>query len=514
VIIPSVNQQGPLITGTYAYWRPPGNVIVRDVTTGELLAPIMDSGGDTWLWKSLDNGITWTQVAGTSVSYPNYLLSTIQDASGYWHILMVYGGGVGYARVTLTRTGNAVTSWSWDPVMYLPAMPGSPTEAYGGHINIARNGFGIDQLVVSGVAGTSPIWYACVIRSSLTPTTTEEWLALDGTASSWTALQSQTQASTTEAQFAPYGFQAQVQPYGSSGNLYVASGPYGKNDTVDYGTPVYGQRLLASGANWTVDAAVDTISGLSYESMLGTSCNVGGSAYFAVSYGVTDVSGGDLRVARVSSLGTLTGSIAPFLAYGSACTEPYLLLWVDSSERIILIECPIDYAATGYSNTTTLAHYYNGAGTWTSYQFRGVNFKGVRIDVGCGSTGWTSGFAVMTSSQVNDQVQFGSVILVDVEAPSPVSVLPSRSPGWVNTFGGGSRADTGQLTRGSSLLRNPRVNCTSATLIGSTFWEATATALLVKRWDGSGWVDAPVNVWNGSGWVTVSVSRWTGSSWS
>jgi hypothetical protein len=275
-------------------------------------------------------------------------------------------------------------------------------------ITTVTGGDGAEKLIVTGVDGNNGDSYRAVVcQATLAPTATSSFLSLSGTASSWTVLPTLQQNTSTGSSWAPYGFNASTQPYGSAANLFTAVGPSGLNDQVDYGCPVVGQRLVANGATWTVDGSIETLSADSFESMLGSSTRYAGDAYFFSSNRATDSGTGNLFVSKIASDGTFTASVAGTLNYGVYSGEPALFGNVTSGGSILLAEIPLDFATVG-SNTRARIHWYLN-GRWSSADFRSSAYDGAIAWGTAGSSGFADGLIVVSSDwSANNEAQLAT----------------------------------------------------------------------------------------------------------
>jgi hypothetical protein len=330
-------------------------LLVKDPITGDWIYPLRGDGTVT-IYASQDDGVTWSAVSST-FSMGN-IFSCAIDSGGTLHTVIYSAGSREYHRFTLTRSGGHITGAADAGGVSFPAPSGQLGEFKVQQVFAAFNGSSAERLIFVGTDGDAGVWRTHVCHTPIPPTASTSFTSLSGTAGAWTMLTSHTQRGNT---FAPYGFHSRALAYGSSGNIYVAAGPYGLSDQGDYGSPVYGQRLLASGANWTVDGTVDAVSADSFESLLGVGCTVNGAAYFPTSYRAADGNPCTLNVARVSATGVLTTSIIGTALTTSYGSEPMLAVHVTSTEKAILVSAVRQYD-TGYPVTV-----YSWDGTsWTT----------------------------------------------------------------------------------------------------------------------------------------------------
>jgi hypothetical protein len=326
---------------------------------------------------------------GSSVVRGNRMHAACFDSTGRLNLLHLQSGANSFSSATFTRSGGHITEWSWTTPFYLPAIPSTLGTNTPGHITTVVNGLGEERLFISatdgdymGTPGLDLGYYrSAVCHAQLNPTSASQLLALDGTAGSWTTLAMHQQQSSTEGtQSAGYWWCAQTLPYGTAGHLFSTNGPMGRGDCTDYGTGVYGQRLLASGANWTVDATVETLTPDSFESLVGNGMMLNGAAYWPVSYKVDDVTNGDLRVSKIAADGTFTASIAPYLEFGDYGTEPCLHMLAIDDSRIAIVEIPI----SGGPLPQVRIHILSG-GSWTSDRFSLPAYDDIGYNCGFGS---------------------------------------------------------------------------------------------------------------------------------
>lgn len=362
----------------------------KDPITGDLVAIVQNAAQSlTYMFTSQDGGYSWQGPVGSSVARGNRMHAACFDSTGRLNLLHLYAGANSFSSATFTRSSGHIVEWSWTSPFYLPAVPNTLGTNTPGHITTVLDGNGVERLFYSGTdgdySGTPGLdlgyYRSCVCHSQLNPTSASQLLALDGTAGSWTTLALHQQQSSTELnQSAGYWWCAQTLPYGTAGNLFSTNGPMGRGDCTDYGTGVYGQRLLASGSTWSVDATVETLTPDSFESLHGNGMTLRGAAYWPVSYKVDDVTNGDLRVSKIAADGTFTASIAPYLEFGDYGTEPCLHMLAIDDSRIAIVEIPI----SGGPLPMVRIHILSG-GSWTSDRFSLPAYDDIGYNCGFGS---------------------------------------------------------------------------------------------------------------------------------
>ncbi len=386
----------PIIEGMrYEYGRV-ADICIKDIITGDLLCPMLDQEEPTsyYLYSSKDNGVTWGQITGTKTQQGYQLISSIQDNLSFWHFLHYYAGEACYAKVELIYSNKHVVGWSWSESIALPSKPtlGSRNAA---SIIIVRNGNNKERIIITAVDGNLSEQYRGIIcQTTLSPENEDSFLSLNGTQGEWSVLQTQTQSPETEGPWAPYVFNGSTQPYGSSGNLFTAVGPAGQNDRRDYGCAVVGQRLIAAGDKWTIHTKVETLSGKSYESLLGSSCNYNHNAYFFSSNRAVDSGYGKILISHIAPDGTFIQSVAGELKFGEYSSEPALFGSVTSGGSIMIAELPIDYAVNG-ENTRGRLHAYI-KNQWTSKDLY-KEWIGEIVWASAGSSGFKDGLIIISS---------------------------------------------------------------------------------------------------------------------
>lgn len=334
----------------------PSGAVVKDSVTGQWVTLLSDSTQNLALYVS-SNGYTFTKAGGTVRAGGWAAIGLAQDSNGALHCTHLYGGGWYYCRITLTRSGGVITGGTLVTSFGLPSVP---TGGNGIKCRVVVNDSGTEQVVYWGTGGNSTgTWFVFVARSGLTPAANTDFYSLSGTANAWTSLTSHTQAAG--GNWAPYIFNSELLQYGSSGNLFVVTGPSGRADVDDYLSAMYGHDLVGSGANWSENSSA-VVGVQSFETMVGVGDAKAGVAYFPYTYRLNGSSNVQIRVARVATDGTVTASIASDLSFGANGSEVSAHLGVMASGNLLVAGVSVDPTP---NNSRVMYSEYDGS-SWTT----------------------------------------------------------------------------------------------------------------------------------------------------
>ena len=357
-----------------------------DWGTGEGLG-VKDNSGNrellffAWDWtnhrpiliKSTDNGDTWSLIAPTGSwgagganafgtgAADLYLRGCEQTSDGVVHLVGGVNayGTVWYVRLTLTRSGGAVTGFSQD-VAFATPIP-SFTEK-GLQILAIRDDANTERIAISSEWVNSGIAHYLSISDDITPTANTDFKNLAGTANAATNVFTHTATGSTDV---PHEVTTHLVQIGSGPDLWLVSGPTLAERAVDnpwdlqfVKIPSNGSTTWGSIGSWTSIVPSD---GTSAPQLLSVTTDADACFVFHI-----DPTRG-LQITSFDSTGAMTHLVSPRGSRpaldGTAHMTGYGAISVNDDGRMWVLA---NIATQSATNLQFATWFWNGS-SWTRH---------------------------------------------------------------------------------------------------------------------------------------------------